>query len=75
MVTRKFQPKRLQPTWCLDNQPHHRRLNTPDGSLMVGSVCIRCGEKREYRASEIETPTEFSLRSSERQIRIREMGV
>lgn len=74
-MTRKFKQKNLRPSFCPDGNPHHRRLDTPGGGLTVGSVCVRCGEKREYRAVEPELPTEFSLRAGERQIRIREMGL
>ena len=67
--------KQLLPSYCPDGMPHFRKLDTPGGGLTVGSVCRRCGEKREYRAVEAELPTEFSLRSGERQLRIREMGL
>lgn len=75
MVAKTYSKKQLRPSFCPDGNPHHRRIQTPDGGLMVGSVCIRCGEKREYRASEPELPTEFSLQSGARQVRIREMGL
>lgn len=74
-MTRKFIQKAMRPSYCPDGQPHVRRLDTPGGGLTVGSVCRRCGEKREYRAVEAELPTEFSLRSGERQLQIREMGL
>jgi hypothetical protein len=48
-------------------------VNTPDGGLKVGSVCIRCGEVREYKAAEPELPTAFSIKSAAVQEMLREM--
>jgi hypothetical protein len=61
-----YKQARLRPSFCPDGSPHYRRIATPDGGLKVGSVCIRCGEVREYKASEPDLPTEFSIKSGER---------
>jgi len=60
MIAKK---KYLTPTYCPDGQAHVRRLETPTGGLMVGSVCRRCGEARQYRAAVLDEVAVFSLRT------------